>query len=393
MKRWAASLLLSLIGCHAPNAPPQWASHPNPPLGLPAPPTVGDNPATPAKQALGRKLFMDRRLSYNNTLSCAMCHIPEQGFSANEVATAVGIEGHSLRRNAPTLLNVAYVKQLFHDGREFSLENQVWGPLLASNEMGNPSVGHVIDKITRMPDYLGLFQTAFNGQSANIQTIGAALAIYQRSLLSGNSRFDRWYYGGQPNALTATEQAGYTVFTGQGHCIACHQIGAKSALFADGRFHNTGIGWAASMGQGPASHTIELAPGVQATVDDQNLSRISETPQPDVGRYEITQDLADRWAYRTPSLRNIALTAPYMHDGTLRTLEQVIAFYDRGGIDNPTKDPLLQPLHLTTEQKHSLRAFLGTLTGDNLVQLQHAARAEPINQPIAPRAPVSDHSH
>src|SRR5690606_22952017 len=123
-----------------------------------------ENPLTQAKIDLGRKLFMDRRLSPNDTMSCAMCHVPEQGFTSNELGGAVGIEGRSHRRNAPTVLNVAYFERLFHDGREFSLENQVWGPLLARNEMGNPSIGYVIEKIRRLPDYEGLFEAAFDGR-------------------------------------------------------------------------------------------------------------------------------------------------------------------------------------------------------------------------------------
>jgi len=162
-----------------------------PPLGLPAIPVPQNNPVTRDKVQLGRKLFFDRRLSANNTLSCAMCHIAEQGLAQNELKTPVGIEGKSVRRNAPTIYNSAYLKQLFHDGREFSLENQVWAPLLADNEMGNLSIGTVIRRIQNLNDYDNLFERAF-GREPDMQTIGMALASYERTLVSGDSDFDRW---------------------------------------------------------------------------------------------------------------------------------------------------------------------------------------------------------
>ena len=183
----------------------------DPPLGLPQVPVPADNPLTEAKVALGRMLFYDRRLSLNNTMSCAMCHIPDQGFTNNALAAPAGIEGRSVRRNAPSLYNVAYQEHLFHDGRESSLETQVWSPLLARNEMGAPSVGRVLDKVRRLPDYQGLFERAF-GRSAGMATIGQAIASYERTLISGNTPFDRWYYGrgtarrsaARPNAASSS---------------------------------------------------------------------------------------------------------------------------------------------------------------------------------------------
>ena len=328
---------------------------------------------------------MDRRLSPNNTMSCAMCHVPEQGFAANEIGTAIGVTGRSLRRNAPTLLNVAYVGQLFHDGRESTLERQAWGPMLNPVEMGNQSVASVADKIRSMPDYGGKFEAAFDGRGPDEATIGAALASYQRTLVSGNSRFDRWRYGHEPHALNAAEQAGFAVFAGKGRCIACHTVGEQAALFGDGKFRNTGIGWARS--QAPRQmHRVRLAEGVFIDIADQDLRAVSDPLQADDGRAEVTRNPADRWAYRTPSLRNVALTAPYMHDGSLATLEEVIEFYQRGGIDNPLKDRLLRPLQLTGADKRNLAAFLRSLTGDNAAELARTARREPINYPI-PGAP------
>lgn len=343
-----------------------------PQLGLPPVPTPADNRPTRAKIDLGRKLFMDRRLSHNNTFSCGMCHVPEQGFTSHELGTAIGLEGQTIRRNSPTIYNVAYVEQLFHDGREFSLENQAWGPLLAANEMSNPSIGYVVEKIRVMPDYRGLFEKAF-GRGVDMLGVGQALAVYQRMFVSGNSRFDRWYYGGKRDVLDAREQAGFALFMGKGACVACHTVGKRDALFSDNRFHNTGIGYARSMGI-QTSYKVQLAPGVHIQVKDEDLKSFEPT-LPDVGRYEVTLDPADRWAYRTPILRNVALTAPYMHDGSLATLEEVVEFYDQGGIDNEDRSPLIRPLGLTGEEKTALVAFLKTLTGDNVAKLVKDARA------------------
>lgn len=354
-----------------------------------APATLGLPPlpvAVPSQAAvdLGRKLFMDRRLSSNNTLSCAMCHVPEQGFAAIELATSVGIEGRSLRRNAPTLLNVAYVSQLFHDGRSGSLEHQAWAPLLNPIEMGNPATHDVIGKIRRMPDYAGKFEAAFGGAPADERTVAAALAGYQRTLVAGNSRFDRWRYGGDASAMNSDEQAGFAVFAGKGRCIACHTVEAKHALFSDARFHNTGIGFARRRGApGPAHrYLVQLAPGVFTELQEKELASVSEPVQDDTGRHEVTGNGSERWSYRTPTLRNVGITAPYMHDGSLATLEAVIEYYQQGGIDNPGKDPLVQPLALTIEEKRNLASFLRSLTGENVAALAKQARAEPIDLPI-----------
>ena len=362
-----------------------------PPLGLPTVPVPSDNPITPAKIDLGKKLFMDRRLSHNNTLSCAMCHIPEQGFTSNELGTAIGMEGRSLRRNAPTLYNVAYIEQLFDDGREFSLENQVLGPLTNPDEMANPSIGYVIEKIKIMPDYRGLFEAAFDGKGPSVVAIGQAIASYERSLLSANSSFDRWRYGGDSKAMTAQEVQGFRLFTGRAQCFSCHTIGEKSALFTDNGFHNTGIGWSRAMNGNKTQYRVRLAPGVYVEVDEKSIHSNSEPTQGDVGRYEVTLNPADRWAYRTPTLRNVALTGPYMHDGSIQTLEEVVEFYDKGGIDNDGKDPLLKPLHLAPAEKSALVAFLRALTGDNVQALVKSARMARADSPIPIKDPASEY--
>jgi cytochrome c peroxidase len=335
-----------------------------PPLGLPKVPIPNENPITAAKINLGKKLFFDRRLSANNTFSCAMCHIPEQGFGSNEMATAVGVEGRTVRRNSPTLYNVAYYQSLFHDGRESTLENQVWGPLLADNEMANPSIGYVIDKIKQLPDYQTLFKRAFK-RPIGMETISFALASYERSLNSADSNFDRWHFGQQENAISPSAQQGYRLFTGKAKCSHCHTLAANHALFTDHQFHNTGIGYKQTMSTTTKTTKVQLAPGLFIQVENQLIDAVSEHKTSDLGRYEITHNPADRWKYKTPSLRNISLTAPYMHNGSLNTLEQVVHFYNQGGINNALLDPIIEPLHLTEQEISNLLEFLKTLTGNN----------------------------
>ena len=348
-----------------------------PPLGLPPIPVPASNPISREKIALGRKLFYDRRLSHNQTQSCAMCHVAEQGFANNELAKAVGIEGRSGRRNAPTIYNVAYLESLFHDGREHTLEQQVWGPLLDRAEMGNPSFASVLEKIKVLPDYRGRFEKVF-GRGPTMETLGMALASYERVLVSGDSRFDRWFYGGAEDALSESAKRGFELFRGKGNCAACHTVGEQHALFTDNRMHNTGIGARRSLAEPPQTHEVILAPGVVVDVDEAVITPVGEVPPGDLGRYEVTEDPRHRWQYRTPTLRNVALTAPYMHDGSLKTLEEVIAFYNQGGFPNEVLDPLIRPLGLSEGEAADLVAFLHSLTGSNVERLVSDAFAAPV---------------
>ncbi|MCG8428238.1 MAG: SCO family protein [Chromatiales bacterium] len=350
----------------------------NPPLGLPAVPMPDDNLPTREKIELGRKLFYDRRLSLNDTFSCAMCHVPEQGFTSNELAMAVGIEGRSVRRNSPTIYNTAYAKLLFHDGREDNLEQQVWGPLLARNEMANPSIGYVLNKIRRIKDYQGLFESAFQGKGVSMETVGMALASYQRALISGNSPFDRWYFADDADAVSETAKRGFKLFTGKAGCVACHSIGDKSALFSDNLLHNTGVGYRESMGIYPEKERVIIAPGVEMEIDRSIIESVGEKPATDLGLYEVTQNPFDRWKYKTPILRNIALTAPYMHNGSLSTLRDVVEFYDQGGVPNELQDPRVRPLGLTEPEKQALVEFMRTLTGSNVDTIVADAFAAPV---------------
>ena len=349
-----------------------------PPLGLPQLAT----PLQAGEINLGRQLFFDRRLSVNETLSCAMCHIPEQGFTQNELATPVGHLGKGVRRNVPSLYNVAYTSALFLDGRETSLEDQIWSPLLAVNEMANPSREAVLQKLASNADYRAQFNALYPAGLTE-DSVGRALAAYQRALLSGDSPFDRWHFGDQMAAGGARESdagypplatEGFAVFQEKG-CASCHRLNESDALFTDSQFHNTGTGFR-RYGRALRPPKVQLAPGVYVVppVDAETETFTDE------GRFEVTGNPADRWRYRTPSLRNVALTAPYMHDGSLATLESVVKFYADGGGGDPMQDPRTSRLRLSQQEQSALVSFLRTLTSDHVDALVSDARSVAIGE-------------
>ncbi|WP_148560807.1 cytochrome-c peroxidase [Magnetospira sp. QH-2] len=352
----------------------------HPPLGLPPLDlAIGDAEKMAERIALGRKLFFDRRLSINGTMSCAMCHIPEQGFAQHELATSVGVEGRSVRRNAPTILNVAYMELMFHDGRDDSLETQIFGPLLAQAEMANPSVGFVLQTIRQAKDYDGLFESAY-GEPVDFGHLGSALAAYERSLLLANSPFDRWFYGKQDSALTDQAKKGFALFTGKAGCAICHPVEETGTVFTDQQLHNTGLGYLRDIvdpsDQGPVA--VQVAPGVVYNLARSTIDSVGLPRQKDLGRKEVTNDPDDMYLFKTPGLRNVALTAPYMHDGSLRRLRDVVDFYDQGGFQYEGTDPALRPLHLTEPEKKALVAFLESLTGEGIADLIAEARGTEI---------------
>ncbi len=333
------------------------------PLGLPPSVHSIDEKAL----ALGRELFFDRRLSVNGTVSCGMCHIPEQGFTQNELATPVGVEGRSVKRNAPALYNVVYLPELFFDGRETSLEQQIWAPLLAINEMANPDQGSVVRRLAGIRGYADAFAEVYaDGLTAD--NLGDALASYQRALVSGNSRFDRWFFGGEANALNELEQQGFRVFREQG-CAACHAVGREAALFTDHGYYNTGIGYQAANRE--RTRSMQIAPGVTIPLAEP----VEVERESDDGLAERTGRDRDRWRYRVPSLRNVALTAPYMHDGSLPTLAAVIDYYERGGSADPQLDAWILPLDMDEQERRALLGFLAALNGDNVAALAADARS------------------
>ena len=335
-------------------------------------------PAAPAVVELGRALFFERRLSANDTLSCGMCHLPEQAFTANELRTSVGMEGVSLRRNAPSLFNVGFHQSLFHDGRAASLEAQALMPLLDPDEMANRSLSEVVARAATIPGMKRRFALAYGDARPTPARIAGALASYQRTLVAGGSAFDRWRYGGDEAGLPEPARRGFAVLVSQG-CAACHLFGEREALFTDDRFHNVGTAWRTELRR-RADVVVELIPGVKARLTPAEIARFGTPDRPDLGRFEISGRPEDLRAFRTPSLRNVARTGPYMHDGSLATLDAVLDHYVAGGSpDDPAQDPLIRPLQLSGDDRAALLAFLQSLTSPVVAETARAAL-----QPSAP---------
>ena len=347
----------------------------SPANGLPNKQPYSSEKSLAELEELGRQLFFDRKLSHNGTLSCGMCHIPQQGFTSNQLATAVGIEGRTVKRNTPTLLNVSYLSSLFHDSRESKLEQQIWSPLLAHNEMGNPSIDFVVKSIEANLIYKIAFRKIFE-EGITMRTIGEALAAYQHTLVAADSPADRYLYSGEENALSKSEKNGYELFIGKGRCSACHLIQSDSALFTDELAHNTGVGYQKAMTNNDSFFTAKIAQDIDVSYDVDYVSPSAEPPPSDLGKYEITEVPSDRWKFRTPTLRNVELTAPYMHDGSFQTLGDVVGFYNQGGFNNPLLDSLIKPLSLSETEEEELVSFLRSLTGRHVNSIVDRALQE-----------------
>lgn len=290
-----------------------------PPLGLPAVTHPKDNEPTDAKVALGKQLYFDPRLSADDKVSCASCHDPKKGWSNGE-AIAAGIGGQRGGRSAPTVLNTAYQRFQFWDGRADSLEQQALGPIANPIEMNLP-IEAAVKKLSAVEGYQKQFQAVF-GSPVSAEGIAKAIAAFERTVLSGNAPFDKFKIGKDESALSDAAKQGMKVFFGKANCSACH-VGPN---FTDNGFHNIGVGMKAE--------------------------------KPDLGRYEISKLEGDRGSFKTPSLRDIARSAPYMHDGSIATLEEVVEHYAKGGVPNDYLDEEIFALKLSSEEKSALVAFL-----------------------------------
>ena len=290
-----------------------------------------DNPLTEAKAALGRRLFFDARLSNDRSVSCATCHHPDVGFADNRTL-AVGVFGRTGRRHTPALINRGFGRTHFWDGRAATLEKQVLQPIEDRNEM-DLVIDEAIKRLDADETYRTAFQTVFE-RPISAEDLGRALATYVRTIRSGDAPYDR-FVAGETDALSLEQQQGLQVFRGRGRCVFCH----REPLFSDEMFWNTGVAWRPD----------------------------PETPQTgsyrDDGRFAMTGQERDRGSFKTPTLREIARTAPYMHDGSLATLDDVVEFYDQGGRPNRNQFPLIRPLRLSAEEKKALVRFLESLSG------------------------------
>jgi len=316
------------------------------------------NPLSPAKIELGRKLFFDSRLSRDGKISCSTCHKPELAFTDGK-PVAEGIEGQLGTRNSPSLFNVTFNAAQFWDGRVNTLEEQAVEPLVNPLEMGNRSHGEVVDRLCAIDEYKREFRAVFSSDPS-IRAVGQAIAAYERTLISGDSDFDR-YVAGDQFALSDDAKRGLATFRGKGRCSRCHIVSEHRPFFTDFAFHNTGVAANHPEFDRLSRQAAAAAETDQAKAVIDKLSR--EIGGQELGRILVTYQIFDIGAYRTPSLRNIALTAPYFHDGSAKTLADVIKFYDGGGKENFNREWDLDPLHLTDQEQHDLIAFLGSLTG------------------------------
>lgn len=295
-----------------------WGNDTAPPKGLPPVAIPTDNPMTDAKVELGKQLYFDKRLSKDNTLSCATCHDPAKGWSNGET-TAAGFGGARGGRSSPTVLNTAYQKFQFWDGRAGSLEQQALGPIQNPIEMNLP-LDELESRLNQIEGYRTQFQAVF-GSAPKAADVAKAIAAFERTVLSGDAPYDR-FKAGDASALSGEAQQGMKLFFGKANCSACH----SGPNFSDNAFHNIGVGM--------------------------------DKPEVDKGREELSKLKGDRGSFKTPTLREIARTAPYMHNGQLATLEEVIDYYDRGGTPNEFLDEELYVLKLTPEEKEALASFL-----------------------------------
>jgi cytochrome c peroxidase len=336
-----AAALVYAASCSTP--PPPWevanplAPIPPGPLGTEIDLSALPDPPTPARVRLGRWLFYDKRLSGDNTVSCATCHRPEHAFSEPTPVSA-GVRGQKGARKAPTFINqaVALYPHFFWDGRAGSLEEQALGPIVNPIEMGSTHAA-MIDTLGKVRAYGPYFTEAFGSPGITKERVAKVIADYERTRMSGNSPWDRWRYDRDASAVSDRVKQGHELFNGKASCAQCH-LGNN---FTDSQFHNLGVGW------DPKTGTFS-----------------------DEGRWSISKDRGeegrqgDRGAFKTPTLREVTKHAPYMHDGSLATLRDVVELYNRGGIKNPWLDPKIKPLGLTEAEIDALVAFMGALEGE-----------------------------
>ncbi len=284
------------------------------------------NPMNEGKVELGKLLYFDKRLSKDQTISCATCHHPFHGYAEPKTVSA-GVGGALGGRNSPTVINRLFSADQFWDGRAADLEEQAHGPLTNPIEMAMPSHDAVVAVVKGIKGYPPLFAKAFGDPKVDMPRIAKAIAAYERTVVSGNSAYDR-YQAGDKSALSASAVRGMELFNGKANCAACH----ASFNFTDENYRNIGVGM--------------------------------DKPDPDLGRYAVTKENADKGAFKTPTLRNIVHTAPYMHDGSEATLMDVVEFYDKGGIKNPQLSADMRPLKLSYQEKLDLIEFMHALTGE-----------------------------
>ena len=323
--------------------------------------TPPDNPITDAKAKLGDMIFDEKRISADGSVACNTCHSPRNGFTTHTAASR-GVGDQIGKRNAPSILNAMFYKSMFWDGRAATLEEQAMLPILNPIEMGQKDRKDVVAKLAAIPEFVEAFQKVF-GHAPNWEDMSKALGAFERTRLSTEAPFDRFLHGDE-KALNASQRRGWALFTGKARCGSCHTYDPALPLFGDNRFHNTGV--AAS--KQDLDQLAKRAAGNKAEIDKLAL----ETDYSELGRFLVTQKREDIGAFKTPFLRDVLLTGPYMHDGSLETLWDVVEFLNKGGGRNPFLDTEMKPLGLTASEVDDLVNFLGALTSDRFAELRAA---------------------
>ncbi len=336
-------------------------------LGLPPVPVPADNQITLAKVALGQKLFEDKRLSATGEVSCATCHDRAKAFTDHR-KTSLGIRQRASLRNAPTLINAAFNTTQFGDGRSPSLEDQALHPFLNPVEMGLESHAPVLQLVRTDDVYVEAFKVAFGKTDTAItmKEVIQAIATFERTLIAGNSAFDRYYFGQQKSVLTAAQKRGLRVFRNKGRCVSCHVIEQTTALFTDHQFHNIGVG--IHNIQNDLPRLVGEFLKTKRTMAEIDINVLSDAKTSELGRLAVTRSFEDIGAFKTPTLRNVAFTAPYMHDGSIKTLREAVVHHNNGGVTrkgdkvNAYLSGGIRPLALTKQEIDDLVSFMEALT-------------------------------
>ena len=364
----AFHLLMALAVAASLSAQPPTPGAP-PPVPLFSPATIrsvtpADNPVTDAKAKLGDMIFDEKRVSADNSIACNTCHSPRNGFTTH-TETSRGVGDQLGKRNAPSILNAMFYKSMFWDGRAETLEEQSTLPILNPVEMGQRDPKDVVAKLAAIPEFVEAFKQVF-GHPVNWEDMGKALAAFERTRLSTQAQFDRFLQGDE-KALNASQRRGWALFTGKARCAICHTYDDALPLFGDNRFHNTGVA------AGRQDYNRLAAGAARSASSQAEKDRLAlETDFSELGRFLVTQKKEDIGAFKTPFLRDVLLTGPYMHDGGLETLWDVVEFFNKGGERNPFLDAEMKPLGLTDSEVDDLVNFMGALTSDRFAELRAA---------------------
>lgn len=373
---WGTASLLALV------APASVLAGEGSTLGLPPLLEPLDNPGTPQKVRLGDRLFHDERFSSTQDVSCATCHLAATGFTDSPKRVSRGIEGKAGTRNAPTVLNAAFYSSQFWDGRSPSLEDQALHPFTNPVEMGLKDHGAILRVVQGDAVYRAAFKEVFGVASKEITMthVTRAIAAFERTIIAGDSPFDRWFYADKASAMTPQQVRGYELYINKARCVSCHVIEQTQATFTDSRFHNIGVGLSKLAKEVPQLTRAFLK--AQRSPEDVDLEVLTNAKSSELGRFAVKTTFDGLGAFKTPTLRNIDLTAPYMHDGSIATLEKVVEHYNNGGLTTEG-DPVspylsggIRPLNLSAPEQADLVAFLEALTSSHLPHPEFADKAK-----------------